>query len=88
MASSVEVAEYIIQDSTKCKEMDVTCYTKPEVIVLATDFLELRAALVGLVGCESMQELDLMEAAVRVMPAPDVDKVATINAIQALKRFC
>ena len=44
----------------------------------------LRKALVGLVGAESRQELEQMEIAIRAMPAPDVDKMHTINAIQAL----
>lgn len=49
------------------------------------DCAKLRKALVGLVSCETAQELDAMEAIVRLMPAPDVDKIATINAITALR---
>lgn len=44
----------------------------------------LRAALVGLVGAESVRELQEMEVALRMMPAPESDKVAMINAIHAL----
>lgn len=44
----------------------------------------LRAALVGLVGADDESELRQMEAALRLMPVPDADKAATINAIHAL----
>lgn len=44
----------------------------------------LRAALVGLVGSDSEQELRQMEATVRILPAPDADKAVSINAIHAL----
>ncbi len=45
----------------------------------------LRRALVGLVGVDTAEELDQMEAVMRLMPAPDADKAATVNAIHALK---
>lgn len=44
----------------------------------------LRNALVGLVGAESRAELEQMEVAARLMPAPDADRAASINAIHAL----
>lgn len=44
----------------------------------------LRAALVGLVGSDTREELLQMEAAMRLLPAPDADKAATVNAIHAL----
>lgn len=44
----------------------------------------LRKALIGLVGAESYEELEQIEAAIRVMPVPDIDRLHTINAIQAL----
>ncbi|MEY2632458.1 MAG: hypothetical protein RIR00_1112 [Pseudomonadota bacterium] len=44
----------------------------------------LRAALVGLVGADDEDELRQMEAALRLLPAPDSDKAVTINAIHAL----
>lgn len=50
-----------------------------------SDLDKLRKALIGLIGCESAQELDAMEAMIRLMPAPDADKIATINAITALR---
>jgi hypothetical protein len=46
----------------------------------------LRSALVGLVGSDDPKTLDGMEAAMRLLPAPDADKAATINAIDALRR--
>lgn len=44
----------------------------------------LRTALVGLVGVDSRAELEQLEAAMRLMPAPAQDKAATIDAIHAL----
>jgi hypothetical protein len=45
---------------------------------------KLRRALIGLVGVETKVELEQMEAQIRIMPIPDIDKTATINAITAL----
>ena len=47
----------------------------------------LRNALAGLIGANTKQELDAMELAIRSTPAPDSDKIAAINAIDAL-RLC
>lgn len=46
----------------------------------------LRKALIGLVGVETKEELETMEATIRHpnFPIPDVDRMSTINAIQAL----
>lgn len=44
----------------------------------------LRKALVGLVGADTKAELEQMEAVIRIAPVPDVDRMNTINAIQAL----
>jgi hypothetical protein len=44
----------------------------------------LRSALVGLVGADNKTELQAMEAAMRLLPAPEEDKAVTINAIHAL----
>ncbi len=49
-----------------------------------SDVAMLRAALVGLIGADSEQELRQMEATMRVLPAPDADKAVSINAIHAL----
>jgi hypothetical protein len=46
---------------------------------------KLRKALIGLVGVETIPELEAMEAVIRMAPIPDVDRMNTINAIQALK---
>lgn len=48
------------------------------------DISMLRAALVGLIGVDSEQELRQMEAAMRLLPAPEADKAVSINAIHAL----
>ena len=48
------------------------------------DIVLLRGALVGLVGADTQHELEQMELAVRLLPAPAEDKAATINAIHAL----
>jgi len=44
----------------------------------------LRKALAGLIGAETKEELEAMEAAMRMMPGIDADKIAAINAIHAL----
>ena len=44
----------------------------------------LRAALVGLVGVDTREELEQLEAVMRVVPAPAEDKAKTIDAIHAL----
>lgn len=48
------------------------------------DIALLRAALAGLVGASDKAELEKMEAVVRVIPAPESDKIASLNAIHAL----
>ena len=50
----------------------------------ARDRTMLRAALVGLVGADTADELKAMEATMRMLPAPEADKAVTINAIHAL----
>jgi len=45
---------------------------------------KLRDALAGLVGASTKEELEAMELALRSLPAPEVDKVAMINAIHVL----
>ena len=44
----------------------------------------LRVALAGLVGADTVEELETMEAMIRLTPAPDADKAAMTNAIHAL----
>ncbi len=44
----------------------------------------LRVALIGLIGAETETELRQMEAAMRLLPAPEGDKAVAINAIHAL----
>jgi hypothetical protein len=44
----------------------------------------LRAALAGVVGASSKEELESMEMFMRLAPAPEKDKAAAIDAIHAL----
>lgn len=44
----------------------------------------LRKALIGLVGSDDKDELEQMEASIRMFPAPDEDYAVTINAIHAI----
>lgn len=44
----------------------------------------LRKALAELVGASDKAELEQMEIAIRMVPAPDADKAVIINAIHAL----
>jgi len=46
--------------------------------------VKLRAALVGLIGVDGRDELEAMEATMRLLPAPAADKAASIDAIHAL----
>jgi hypothetical protein len=45
---------------------------------------KLRAALIGLVGASDKAELEKMEMALRMAPAPMSDKAVAIDAIHAL----
>lgn len=45
---------------------------------------KLRSALAGLVGVDGKEELDQMEAMIRLADVPDKDKAVTIDAIHAL----
>lgn len=49
-----------------------------------SDITMLRSALVGLIGADGKEELQAMEAAIRLLPAPEADKAVSINAIHAL----
>lgn len=49
-----------------------------------TDVAMLRSALVGLIGADTEAELQQMETAMRMLPAPEADKAVSINAIHAL----
>lgn len=55
-----------------------------EINELKIQIAMLRAALEGLVGADSEDELRQMEVAMRLLPAPDADKAVSINAIHAL----
>ena len=48
------------------------------------DIALLRSALAGLIGADTKDELMQMEATMRLLPAPEADKVVSINAIRAL----
>ena len=48
------------------------------------DVAVLRSALVGLIGADTEQELREMEAMMRLLPAPEADKIVSVNAIEAL----
>lgn len=45
---------------------------------------KLHAALAGLVGAESKEELDAMDVTLRAMPIPEADRVVSLNAVHAL----
>ncbi len=45
----------------------------------------LRRALVGLAGVDGAKELDQMAGALHLIPAPEEDKAAMLNAIHALR---
>jgi len=45
---------------------------------------KLKSALLGLIGVETKEELEMMEVGVRVMSIPDKDKTNMLNAIHVL----
>ena len=45
---------------------------------------KLKNALIGLIGASTKKELEEMEITLRTIPAPEADKVVSINAIHAL----
>lgn len=45
----------------------------------------LKNALIGLLGVNTLEELEAMDLVIRSATAPDSDKAAAINAIDALK---
>jgi len=49
-----------------------------------TTITKLRSALAGLIGASTKEELEQMEAGIRITPAPEADKVAALNAVHAL----
>ncbi len=65
----------------------VQAYYRPEqrVALLVDQRDELRKALSRLVGASEQDELDAMEAVIRMSPAPAEDRAAIIDAIHALK---
>lgn len=44
----------------------------------------LRGALVGLIGADGREELEQLEAVMRLLPAPAEDRAKSIDAIHAL----
>jgi len=51
---------------------------------LESKLAQLRRALVGLVGLDTREELEAMEAVVRLSTIPEKDRASTIDAIHAL----
>jgi len=45
---------------------------------------KLRSALAALIGASTIDELEQMEAGIRITPAPEADKIAALNAVPAL----
>ncbi len=45
---------------------------------------KLRAALAGLIGASTKEELEQLEVGVRLMPGVEADKIAALNGIHAL----
>ena len=46
---------------------------------------KLRKALIGLVGTETIEELEQIELGIRMSSAPDSDKTLMLNAVRALR---
>lgn len=52
--------------------------------ILVEEVTRLRAVLMRLIGVDSKEELQAMEAMIRIAPAPAEDKAAMIDAIHVL----
>jgi len=52
---------------------------------LEAKYAKVRKALIGLVGVDTKEELDGMEAAIRILSSPEADRITFINAITALR---
>lgn len=52
---------------------------------LEADSQKLRRALIGLVGADTLPELEAMEIAIRSMPVAEEDRMNSLNAIHALR---
>ena len=55
-----------------------------ELSIVKQQHNQLRAALAGLLGAESDEDLEAMEVIIRLTPAPNADKAAMLNAIHAM----
>lgn len=90
MTSSLETIRYHsgiageeVADMIDSLERETTIL-REQVERLTKENRRLRNALIGLVGSDSREELQSMELAMRIFPAPDADVVASVNAIHAL----
>jgi len=72
-----------VRECVKSANNELVC-TKPQMRKAEEDVALLRNALVGIIGASDKAELERLELAVRVLPAPDADKIAGLNAIHAL----
>ncbi len=52
---------------------------------LEADKARLRGALLGLAGVSNLEEVNAMEAQIRIMAAPAADKAAILDALAALQ---
>jgi len=61
------------------------CNHSDEAIAIQRQMIrQLRGALVGLVGVDGRTDLEALEAQMRLLPMPAVDRAITIDAIHAL----
>jgi len=69
-----------------CVDLGAKCPAVRELVACQAAAAHLRKVLVDFIGgMESAKELDELEMYVRISPAPDKDKAATINAIDAIR---
>lgn len=61
-----------------------TAYAADRLTQITEQRDQLRKALSDLIGAESKEDLQAMEAVIRITHAPDADKAAALNAIHAL----
>lgn len=75
--------EHYTTDHYKCSA-DLSQSFRDDIAKVEAQRDRLRAALAKLIGVDGREELEQMEAVMRLMPAPAEDKAASIDAIHAL----
>jgi hypothetical protein len=75
--------EQYVTDHYKCSA-ELTASFQDDIVRIESQRDMVRAALARLVGADGREELEQLEAMMRLMPVPAEDKAASIDAIHVL----